>query len=44
VKIQKKYIALRKKTRLDAQEDDPSLFDEEEVETNVRPLKSSDGE
>ena len=44
VKIQKKYIALRKKTRLDAQEDDPSLFDEDELETNVRPLKSPDGE
>lgn len=43
-KIQKKYVALRKKTRLDTQEDDPSLFDEEEVETNVRPLKSSDAE
>jgi crescentin len=43
-KIQKKYVALRKKTRLDTQEDDPSLLDEEEVETNVRPLKSSDAE
>ncbi|MGF9758608.1 chromosome partitioning protein ParA [Microvirga sp. 0TCS3.31] len=43
-KIQKKYVALRKKTRLDTQEDDPSLFDEEEVETNVRPLKSPDAE
>ena len=44
IKIQKKYISLRKKTRLDAQEDDPTLFDEEEIETNVRPLKSSDAE
>jgi crescentin len=44
IKIQKKYISLRKKTRLDAQEDDPTLFDEDEVETNVRPLKSSDAE
>jgi crescentin len=43
-KIQKKYVALRKKTRLDTQEDDPTLFDEEEVETNVRPLKSPDAE
>jgi crescentin len=37
-------VALRKKTRLDTQEDDPTLFDEEEVETNVRPLKSPDAE
>jgi crescentin len=44
IKIQKKYISLRKKTRLDAQEDDSTLFDEEEIETNVRPLKSSDAE
>ncbi|MGO4572928.1 chromosome partitioning protein ParA [Microvirga sp. 2TAF3] len=44
IKIQKKYVSLRKKTRLDTQEDDPTLFDEEEVETNVRPLKSSDAE
>jgi crescentin len=44
IKIQKKYISLRKKTRLDAQEDDPALSDEEEIETNVRPLKSSDAE
>jgi crescentin len=44
VKIQKKYVTLRKNTRLDAQEDDPSLFGEEEVETNVRALKSSDAE
>jgi len=43
-KIQKKYVALRKKTRLDTQEDDPMLFDEEEIETNVRPLKSPDAE
>lgn len=43
-KIQKKYVALRKKTRLDTQEDDPTLFDEDEVETNVRPLKSPDAE
>lgn len=43
-KIQKKYVSLRKKTRLDTQEDDPTLFDEEEVETNVRPLKSPDAE
>jgi crescentin len=44
VKIQKKYVTLRKNTRLDAQEEDPSLFGEEEVETNVRALKSSDAE
>ncbi len=44
VKIQKKYIALRKRTRLDAQDDDPALLDEEEAETNVRPLKSTDAE
>jgi crescentin len=44
IKIQKKYIALRKKTRLDAQEDDPVLFDEDEADTNVRALKSSDAE
>lgn len=43
-KIQKKYVALRKKTRLDTQEEDPMLFDEDEVETNVRPLKSPDAE
>jgi crescentin len=42
-KIQKKYVALRKRTRLDTQEDDPSLFDEE-IETNVRALKSPDAE
>ncbi|WP_243373085.1 chromosome partitioning protein ParA [Microvirga solisilvae] len=44
IKIQKKYIALRKKTRLDSQEDDAGLLDEEEVETNVHPLKSTDAE
>lgn len=43
-KIQKKYVALRQKTRLDTQEDDPTLFDEEETGSNVRPLKSSDAE
>lgn len=43
-KIQKKYVALRKKTRLDTQEEDPTLFDEDEIETNVRPLKSPDAE
>ena len=43
-KIQKKYVALRKKTRLDTQEEDPMLFDEDEIETNVRPLKSPDAE
>jgi len=43
-KIQKKYVALRKKTRLDTQDDDPALLEEEEVETNVRPLKSPDAE
>ena len=43
-KIQKKYVALRKRTRLDTQEDDPTLFDEDEIETNVRPLKSPDAE
>jgi crescentin len=36
--------ALRKKTRLDTQEEDPTLFEEDEIETNVRPLKSSDAE
>jgi crescentin len=44
IKIQKKYISLRKRTRLDAQDDDPVLLDEEEAETNVRPLKSPDAE
>jgi chromosome segregation ATPase len=45
IKIQKKYIALRKKTRLDAAEDDdPTLFDVEEAESNVRPLKPSEAE
>jgi crescentin len=45
IKIQKKYIALRKKTRLDAaEEDDPTLFDVEEAESNVRPLKPSEAE
>lgn len=44
IKIQKKYVSLRQKTRLDVPEDDPTLFDEEEVETNVRPLKSPDAE
>ena len=45
IKIQKKYIALRKKTRLDTPEDDPTLFDEpDEAESNVRPIKSSDAE
>ncbi len=43
IKIQKKYIALRKKTRLDAQDDD-GLIEDDEVETNVHPLKSTDGE
>src|SRR5215216_5227253 len=42
IKMQKKYIALRKKTRLDAgEDDDPTLFDVEEAESNVRPLKPS---
>jgi len=36
--------ALRKRTRLDTQEEDPMLFDEDEIETNVRPLKSPDAE
>lgn len=44
IKLQKKYVALRKKTRLDTAEEDPTLFDEEEVESNVRPLKSSEAE
>ncbi|MCB8820471.1 chromosome partitioning protein ParA [Microvirga rosea] len=46
IKIQKKYVSLRKKTRLDMTEEDPTLFDADdvEVETNVRPLKSSDAE
>lgn len=44
-KIQKKYVALRKKTRLDTAEGDSALEEEEdEVETNVRPLKSPDAE
>jgi chromosome segregation ATPase len=46
VKIQKKYVALRKKTRLDTTEDDISLSGEEDEgpESNVRPIKSSDAE
>jgi crescentin len=44
VKIQKKYLALRKHTRLDPNEDDMPLQVEEETETNVRPLKTSDAE
>ncbi|QFU15683.1 chromosome partitioning protein ParA [Microvirga thermotolerans] len=46
IKIQKKYVSLRKKTRLDTAEDDPLLLEEEgmEAESNVRPLKSSDAE
>lgn len=44
VKIQKKYVSLRKNTRLDAQSDDGSLIDGDEAETNVLPLKSSDAE
>jgi crescentin len=44
-KIQKKYVALRKKTRLDAAEDDAGeVEDEAEAESNVRPIKSSDPE
>lgn len=45
VKIQKKYIALRKKTRLDLAEDDAVLDEGEEMpESNVHPIKSSDAE
>jgi crescentin len=46
IKIQKKYVALRKKTRLDVPEDDPTLFDEAEEapESNVRPIKPADPE
>ena len=44
IKIQKKYISLRKKTRLDAAEDDATLFEEGPAESNVRPIKSSDAE
>lgn len=44
-KIQKKYVALRKKTRLDPAEDDPTLFDEDELEfSNVRAIVSSEGD
>ncbi|MBM6596581.1 hypothetical protein [Microvirga pudoricolor] len=44
-KIQKKYVSLRKKTRLDTPEEDPTLFDDEEIEvSNVRAIKSADGE
>ncbi len=45
VKIQKKYVSLRKKTRLDTPEEDPNLFEDgEEAESNVRQMKSSDAE
>ncbi|WP_112663717.1 chromosome partitioning protein ParA [Microvirga flavescens] len=44
VKIQKKYVTLRKNTRLDATEDDGSLIEEEEADSNVRRIKSSDKE
>lgn len=44
VKIQKKYVSLRKNTRLDAKSDDDGLADADEAETNVLPLKSSDAE
>jgi crescentin len=44
-KIQKKYVSLRKKTRLDTPEEDPTLFDDEEIEvSNVRVIKSADAE
>ncbi|WP_210496977.1 chromosome partitioning protein ParA [Microvirga antarctica] len=43
VKIQKKYVSLRKNTRLDAQGDDTGPEDGD-TETNVRPLKSTDAE
>jgi crescentin len=44
-KIQKKYVSLRKKTRLDTPEEDPTLFDDEVIEvSNVRAIKSADGE
>ncbi|MGO4704807.1 chromosome partitioning protein ParA [Microvirga sp. 2MCAF38] len=44
VKIQKKYVSLRKNTRLDTPEEDSSLFDEDDGDSNVRPIKSSDKE
>jgi crescentin len=46
IKIQKKYVSLRKKTRLDPQDEDAAFLNDEEVEveTNVRPLKSPDAE
>jgi crescentin len=44
VKIQKKYVSLRKRTRLDPAEDDGALAEDGEEETNVRPMKSSDAE
>jgi crescentin len=46
IKIQKKYISLRKKTRLDPAEEDPNFLEdlEETPESNVRPIKSSDAE
>ncbi len=46
IKIQKKYVSLRKKTRLDTTEDDPGSAEdgEENRESNVRPIKSSDAE
>jgi crescentin len=42
-KIQKKYIALRKKTRLDTgEDDDPTPAEAEETESNVRPIKPAE--
>jgi len=43
-KIQKKYIALRKKTRLDTPEEEAEAEEAEEAESNVRPIKSSDAD
>jgi crescentin len=46
VKIQRKYIALRKRTRLDGLEDDAdgSPDEGETTDSNVRPLKAPDGD
>jgi crescentin len=45
VKIQKKYVSLRKKTRLDATDDEGAAeAAAEAAESNVRPIKSSDAE
>ena len=45
VKVMRKVISLRKKTRLDPSEDDGAAEAEAEAaESNVRPIKSSDAE